>query len=444
MLRVTLKGELNDMPAETDRDPQNLEGIIGAIKPETAAVLDRALSGKDITSEEAVVLFDTEGQEYNAMVMAADELRRRTVGDVVTYVVNRNINFTNVCIKRCGFCAFSRDFREDEGYLLPVEEIIRRAKEAWDYGATEVCIQAGLPPKMEGDLYIRLCEAINRELPNMHIHGFSPEEVLYGSIRSESTIKAYLTELKAAGVGSLPGTSAEVLDQDLRDKISPGRITVDQWTEVITTAHELGIPTTSTVMFGYLETATQLAKHVELIRSIQQQTGGITEFVPLSFVHTEAPMFMKGLVDDVRPGPSGMDVIKMHAIARIMLNNWIPNIQASWVKEGSRMSQLLLAAGVNDLGGTLINESISTAAGAQHGQLMRPTEFRQMIRQAGRIPAERYTTYKTRRVFSDADQELDPLDLVGDDVEDVFGSYDRLVKLDTYRFEHPTNPSARV
>ena len=432
------------MPAETDRDPQNLEGIIGAIKPETAAVLDRALSGKDITSEEAVVLFDTEGQEYNAMVMAADELRRRTVGDVVTYVVNRNINFTNVCIKRCGFCAFSRDFREDEGYLLPVEEIIRRAKEAWDYGATEVCIQAGLPPKMEGDLYIRLCEAINRELPDMHIHGFSPEEVLYGSIRSESTIKAYLTELKAAGVGSLPGTSAEVLDQDLRDKISPGRITVDQWTEVITTAHELGIPTTSTVMFGYLETATQLAKHVELIRSIQQQTGGITEFVPLSFVHTEAPMFMKGLVDDVRTGPSGMDVIKRHAVARIMLNNWIPNIQASWVKEGSRMSQLLLAAGVNDLGGTLINESISTAAGAQHGQLMRPTEFRQMSRQAGRIPAERYTTYKIRRVFSDADQELDPLDLVGDNVEDVFGSYDRLVKLDTYRFEHPTNPSARV
>ena len=188
------------------------------------------------------------------MVMVADELRRRAVGDLVTYVVNRNINFTNVCIKRCGFCAFSRDFREDEGYLLPVEEIIRRAKEAWEYGATEVCIQAGLPPKMEGDLYIRLCEAINKELPDMHIHGFSPEEVLYGSIRSGCTIKEYLTDLKAAGVGSLPGTSAEVLDQELRDKISPGRITVDQWIEVITSAHGLGIPTTSTVMFGYLET----------------------------------------------------------------------------------------------------------------------------------------------------------------------------------------------
>ena len=435
------------MPAESKGQNQveNLGAIIGGIRPETAAVLNPALSGEDITSEEAVVLFGAEGQEYNAMVMTADELRRRTVGDIVTYVVNRNINFTNVCIKRCGFCAFSRDFRQEEGYLLPVEEIIRRAKEAWDYGATEVCVQAGLPPKMEGDLYIRLCESLKKELPDMHIHGFSPEEVLYGSIRSESTIKQYLTELKAAGVGSLPGTSAEVLDQELRDKISPGRITVDQWTEVITTAHELGIPTTSTVMFGYLETPTQLAKHMDLIRGIQQQTGGITEFVPLSFVHTEAPMFMKGLVDDVRPGPSGIEVIKMHAIARIMLNNWIPNIQASWVKEGSRMSQLLLTAGVNDLGGTLINESISTAAGAQHGQLMRPSEFRQIIRQAGRIPAERYTTYKTRRVFSDTDQELDPLDLVGDNVEEVFGSYARLVKLDTYRFEHPNKtPSAKV
>jgi len=437
------------MPAQSEQSGQNgaknLQSVISALKPETAAVLDRALSGEDITVEEAVVLFETEGQEYNALVMTADELRRRTVGDIVTYVVNRNINFTNVCIKRCGFCAFSRDFRQEEGYLLPVEEIIRRAKEAWDYGATEVCVQAGLPPKMEGDLYIRLCEAIKKELPDMHIHGFSPEEVLYGSIRSDITIRAYLTELKAAGVGSLPGTSAEVLDQELRDKISPGRITVDQWTEVITTAHDLGIPTTSTVMFGYLETPTQLAKHIDLIRGIQQQTGGITEFVPLSFVHTEAPMFMQGLVNDVRPGPSGIDVIKMHAIARIMLNNWIPNIQASWVKEGPRMSQLLLTAGVNDLGGTLINESISTAAGAQHGQLMRPSEFRQMIRQAGRIPAERYTTYKTRRVFSDTDQELDPLDLVGDNVEEVFGSYNRLVKLDTYRFEHPNKkPSAKV
>ena len=427
------------MPGQIEeQDPvTNLRELASKLDPQVAAILDDALSGADISAEDAVTLFGASSAEYNALVTVADELRRRTSGDVVTYVVNRNINFTNVCIKRCGFCAFSRDFREEEGYLLPVEEIIRRAKEAWDYGATEVCIQAGLPPQMEGDMYIRLCQAIKDELPDMHIHGFSPEEVLYGSIRSKCTIREYLVELKAAGVGSLPGTSAEILDQELRDQISPGRINVNQWTEVITTAHELGIPTTSTVMFGHVETPLQLARHMALLRGIQQKTGGITEFVPLSFVHTEAPMFMKNLVQDVRPGPTGMDVVKMHAIARIMLNNWIPNIQASWVKEGARMSQLLLTAGVNDLGGTLINESISTAAGAQHGQLMRPTEFRQIIRQAGRIPAERYTTYGIRRVFGDADEELDPLDLVGDNVEEVFGSYDRLVKLDTFRFEHP-------
>ena len=407
------------------------------MEPRVAEILGAALDGQDISAEDAAVLFETSWLEYQAVILAADELRRRAVGDVVTYVVNRNINFTNVCIKRCGFCAFSRDFREEQGYFLPEEEIVRRAKEAWDYGATEVCIQAGLPPQMEGDLYIRLCAAIKNELPDMHIHGFSPEEVLYGSVRSKCSIREYLEALKSAGVGSLPGTSAEILDQDMRDRISPGRIRVDQWTEVITTAHELGIPTTSTVMFGHLETNEQIARHIALIRDIQQQTGGITEFVPLSFVSSEAPMFLKGLVEGVRSGPSGMDVMKVHAIARIMLNNWIPNIQASWVKEGSRMSQLLLTAGVNDLGGTLINESISTSAGAQHGQLMRPGEFRQMIRQAGRIPAERYTTYATRRLFSDTDEELDPLDLVGENVEELFGSYDRLVKLDTFRFRHP-------
>jgi len=429
----------NQPPAPDGVTVDSLDGLLGQLDTPVAQVLDRALAGKDISVDEALVLFGTAGLEFGALQMVADELRRRTVGDVVTYVVNRNINFTNVCIKRCGFCAFSRDFRQEEGYFLPVNEIIRRAKEAWDYGATEVCIQAGLPPQMEGDLYIKLCQAIKEELPDIHIHGFSPEEVLYGSIRSQCSIKEYLQGLKEAGVGSLPGTSAEILDQELRDRISPGRIRVDQWIEVITTAHQLGIPTTSTVMFGHVETDQQLAQHIGLIRDIQQSSGGITEFVPLSFVNSEAPMFLKGLVEDVRSGPSGMEVIKVHAIARIMLNNWIPNIQASWVKEGSRMSQLLLTAGVNDLGGTLINESISTSAGAQHGQLMRPNEFRQMIRQAGRVPAERYTTYQIKRVFSDTDQELDPLDLVGSNVEEIFGSYQRLVQLDTYRFEHPNH-----
>ena len=418
-------------------DPSTLTALVNALRPDVAAVLDRALSGADISIADGELLFATAGPEFTAVLMAADELRRRAVGDLVTYVVNRNINFTNVCIKRCGFCAFSRDFREEEGYFLPVDEIIRRAKEAQEYGATEVCVQAGLPPQMEGDLYIRLCAAIKEELPEMHIHGFSPEEVLYGAVRSRCSIREYLQGLKDAGVGSLPGTSAEILDQSLRDRISPGRITVAQWLEVITNAHDLGIPTTSTVMFGHLETSGQIARHIALLREIQQSTGGFTEFVPLSFVSSEAPMYLRGTVDGVRSGPTGMDVMKVHAIARIMLNNWIPNIQASWVKEGSRMSQLLLTAGVNDLGGTLINESISTSAGAMHGQLMRPGEFRGMIREAGRTPAERYTTYGIRRIYGPADEAQDALDLVGDNVEEIFGSYNRLVQMSDYRFEHP-------
>ena len=438
------------MPGKIDKDtraqdaPATLAALMAGLRPDVADVLNRALAGDDITVDDANLLFATSGPEFTAMTMVADELRRRAVGDLVTYVVNRNVNFTNVCIKRCGFCAFSRDFREEEGYFLPVSEIIRRAKEAQDYGATEVCIQAGLPPQMEGDLYIRLCEAIKEELPDMHIHGFSPEEVLYGSIRSRCSIREYLQGLKDAGVGSLPGTSAEVLDQELRDIISPGRITVDQWIEVITNAHDLGIPTTSTVMFGHRETNSQIVRHIALLRDIQQSTGGFTEFVPLSFVASEAPMYFKQTVEGVRSGPTGMDVIKVHAIARIMLNNWIPNIQASWVKEGSRMSQLLLTAGVNDLGGTLINESISTSAGAMHGQLMRPGEFRGMIREAGRTPAERYTTYGLRRIYGETDEVLDPLDLVGDNVEEIFGSYNQLVQMDSYRFEHPRHERERA
>ena len=400
-------------------------------------MLSDALDGKDITVDQAVALFDASGQELNATMMVADELRRRTVGDLVTYVVNRNINFTNVCIKRCGFCAFSRDHRQEEGYFLPISEVLRRAKEAWDLGATEVCIQAGLPPQMQGDLYVRICEAIKAEMPDIHIHGFSPEEVLYGSTRSKCSIRDYLKALKEAGVGSLPGTSAEILDQELRDLISPGRISKNQWIDVITTAHDLGIPTTSTIMFGHVETNEHKAQHIALIRDIQKGTGGITEFVPLSFVHSEAPMHFQKVVDGVRSGATGTEVLKVHAIARIMLNNWIPNIQASWVKEGLRLSQILLIAGVNDLGGSLINESISTAAGAQHGQLVRPSEFRQTIRDAGRVPAERYTTYKIKKVFDEHDDPQDPLDLIDDNLEERFGSYHSMVKMEGFRFKHP-------
>ena len=414
-----------------------LDGLLSAVKPPVARVLSDSLEGRDVSANDALLLFSASGLELNATVMVADELRRRSIGDLVTYVVNRNINFTNVCIKRCGFCAFSRDHQQEEGYFLPISEVVRRAREAWDLGATEVCIQAGLPPQMEGDLYVRLCQAVKAELPDIHVHGFSPEEVLYGSLRSRCSIRDYLRALRDAGVGSLPGTSAEILDQDLRDAISPGRIRTDQWIEVITTAHRLGIPTTSTIMYGHVETDEHVARHIALIRDIQKATGGFTEFVPLSFVHTEAPMYFRGLAGNVRSGATGVEVLKVHAISRIMLNNWIPNIQVSWVKEGIRLSQMLLGAGVNDLGGSLINESISTSAGAQHGQLVRPAEFRQIIRNAGRIPAERYTSYRIKQVFHDGDDPQDPLDLVDGNLEERFGSYRRLIKMDDFRFRHP-------
>ena len=399
--------------------------------PLIANTLERALSEKEISAEEAARLFYAKGIDFHLIGNVADELRKRRVGDKVTYVINRNINFTNVCIKQCGFCAFSRDFREEEGYFLPTEEIVRRAKEARSLGATEVCIQAGLPPDMDGNTYENICKTIKKAIPDIHIHGFSPEEVLYGATRSDLPIREYLMRLKEAGVDSLPGTAAEILDQKMRDKISPGRISVKNWIDVIKTAHKLGIPSTSTIMFGHIETPEDRTKHIALIREIQKETGGFTEFVPLSFIHTEAPMHKHNLHDGIRSGADGNDVLLMHAISRIMLNNFINNIQMSWVKEGGNMSQLLLAWGANDFGGTLINESISTAAGAKHGQLLKPKQIRNFIRQIGRIPAQRTTSYKIIQTYdSEKEDVLDTIDNIGQ-----FGSYHELIKLDKYRFK---------
>ena len=412
-----------------------LDSLLKGIDPLISSTLDRALSDKEISENQAVELFDSNGNEMNVVILVANELRRRTVGNNVTYVINRNINFTNVCIKRCGFCAFSRDFRQEEGYFLPIEEIVKRAKEAARLGATEICIQAGLPPKMDGHLYIDICNAVKKELPNIHIHAFSPEEILYGAIRSELPVEEYLKMLKEAGIGSLPGTAAEILDQELRDIISPGRISSKDWINIIKLAHSMQIPTTSTIMYGHVESSLHKAKHLALIRSIQKETSGFTEFVPLSFVHSEAPMYNHNIIPNIRPGADGNEVIKMHAISRIMLHGHINNIQVSWVKEGPRMSQLLLAAGVNDFGGTLINESISTAAGAQYGQLMKPKQIRSIIRSAGRIPAQRSTTYRVLKVYdieedyqNYSDTRLDKAD------PQEFGSYQELIKLDTFRY----------
>ncbi|TLY02957.1 MAG: 7,8-didemethyl-8-hydroxy-5-deazariboflavin synthase subunit CofH [Thaumarchaeota archaeon] len=408
------------------------DSLLRQIDPLIAKTLDRALSEKEISVSEASKLFYAKGIDFHLIGMVADELRKRKVGDVVTYVVNRNINFTNVCIKQCGFCAFSRDFREEEGYFLPIEEIVRRAKEARALGATEVCVQAGLPPHMDKRMYENICRAIKKEAGDIHIHGFSPEEVLYGATLSNLSIKEYLTRLKDAGVNSLPGTAAEILDQGLRDKISPGRISVKKWIEVIKTAHRIGIPSTSTIMFGHLETPEDRAKHIDLIRNIQKETGGFTEFVPLNFIHSEAPMHTKNLHPNLKNGADGQDVLLMHAVSRIMLNNYINNIQTSWVKEGSNLAQLLLSWGANDFGGTLINESISTAAGAKYGQLLKPREIRRLIRQVDRIPAQRTTSYKIIKTFS-SDEYEDPLDEIQDTAQ--FGSYHELIKLDRYRYK---------
>jgi len=407
----------------------SLDWVSRTLRP----ILTRALGGQEVSVEDGIALAGAEGRDLHALTLVADELRRRQAGDVVTYVVNRNINFTNVCIKHCTFCAFSRDHREEEGYFLPVAEVVRRAQEARDLGATEVCIQAGLPPKLDGRYYIDLTRAITTTLPELHIHAFSPEEVLYGSVRSGLPIRDYLTELKAAGLGTLPGTSAEILDQAIRDTIARGRITVEQWVDVITTAHALGIRTTSTIMYGHVETPAHWIRHMALLRSIQKDTGGFTEFVPLSLIHSEAPMYSKGLVPGVRPGATGAEVVKMHALARLMLGATFRNIQSSWVKEGPKLAQLLLDAGANDLGGTLINESISTSAGAQYGQLVGPAELHRLIRDVGRVPAQRDTVYGLLRTYRDGENPDSPLDKV-EDAEARFGSYRRLIASGEFRF----------
>ena len=416
-------------------DAGSLAPVLDRVSRDVRRALAAALDGREVSVDDGLVLARAAGRDLQAVTLVADELRRRQVGDVVTFIVNRNVNFTNVCIKHCTFCAFSRDHREEDGYFLPVAEVVRRAEEAWDLGATEVCIQAGLPPKLDGRYYIDLTRALTAALPGMHLHAFSPEEVLYGSVRSGLPVRDYLVELKAAGLGTLPGTSAEILDQGIRDVIARGRITVDQWVEVITTAHALGIRTTATIMYGHVETPAHWVRHMALLRSIQHDTGGFTEFVPLSLIHSEAPMYSKGLVPGVRPGATGAEVVRMHALARLMLGPTFRNVQASWVKEGPKFAQVLLDAGANDLGGTLINESISTSAGAQYGQLVGPAELRRLIRDAGRVPARRDTLYAIVQTYSEGEDPESPLDKI-DDPEARFGSYRRLIASGEFRFTH--------
>ncbi len=330
----------------------------------------------------------------DAIATVADELRKRSVGDVVTYVINRNINYTNQCTFRCGFCAFSKGPRSlnlrGEPYLMSIPQVVERSVEAWERGATEVCLQGGIHPEFTGDFYVTVVEAIKEYLPGMHIHGFTPLEVWQGAETLGVPVRDFLMRLRDAGLGTLPGTAAEILDDSVRVHLCPDKIRTGQWAEVMITAHELGLKSTATIMFGHIDSPVAWANHFEVLRDIQRRTGGITEIVPLPFVHMGAPIYLRG---DARPGPTWDEVVLIHSVSRIAFAGLVDNIQASWVKLGLDAGARLLQAGCNDLGGTIMDETISRSAGASHGTAVEATDMEAVITSIGRIPARRNTLY---------------------------------------------------
>jgi FO synthase len=363
------------------------------LTPEVQAALEIALTRQDgaaLSREQALRLANAEGDDLIGLLVAANELRRELAGNIVTYVVNRNINFTNICFVGCKFCAFSRGPRESDTYFLTPDQVARKAMEAWNLGATEVCIQGGLPHGLPPFYYRDILRAVKSALPRMHIHAFSPMEIMYGVELTGMPLKDYLTMLRDHGLDTLPGTAAEILDDQVRFILSRNKLTTDEWKQVIRTAHGCGIRSTSTLMYGHVETPEHWVNQLQLLREIQGETSGFTEFVPLGFVHQNTLLYHQGLS---RPGPTLSEHLKIHALARILLAGSINNIQVSWVKLNRRLSQLCLHAGANDYGGTLMEENISREAGATAGQYTSPEEFQQLILEAGRIPAERNTSY---------------------------------------------------
>ena len=365
--------------------------------------LEAAVAGEAWAFERALLLAEATGAELDALIAVADHLRRETVGDAITYVVNRNINFTNVCFVGCSFCGFGRGPNAADAYALSFEQVVRKAQEAWERGATEVCIQGGLPRDLDGFYYRDLLRAMKRALPEMHVHAFSPMEISYGVDKTGMPLRDYLRMMKEEGLGSIPGTAAEILDDRVRQELSPNKLPAARWVEIITTAHELGIPTTSTMMYGHVETAGDWVRHLLLLRGIQKRTGGFTEFVPLGFIHENTRLFHHG---GARPGAKREEHLRVHALARVLLHGAVRNVQVSWVKMGLELSLECMKAGANDFGGTLMEESISKAAGATFGEYVAPEEFRARIRSIGRMAAERTTAYKIRRKFGEEDEAL--------------------------------------
>jgi 7,8-didemethyl-8-hydroxy-5-deazariboflavin synthase CofH subunit len=375
------------------------ERVRPSIKASSADVcdyLETALGGAELSFEQGLRLATAEGPDLDTLTTVADTLRRETVGSQVTYVVNRNINFTNVCFVGCSFCGFGRGPAATDAYSLSPQDVSRKALEAWEKGATEVCIQGGLPRDLDGLFYRDLLRAVKRAVPGMHVHAFSPMEISYGVDKTGMALRDYLQMMKDEGLGSIPGTAAEILDDRVRQELSPNKLPVARWVEIITTAHELGIPSTSTMMYGHVEEPADWVRHILLLRTIQKRTGGFTEFVPLGFIHEKTRLYRHG---GARAGARRDEHLRVHALARVLLHGAIKNLQVSWVKLGFDVSLACLNAGANDFSGTLMEENISKAAGATFGEYVSPEDFRRMIRSIGRVPAERSTTYKIRRVF---------------------------------------------
>ena len=376
------------------RDTDAATAVSPRTSPSLARVLDRVREGAPLDEPQIVRLFEARGGEARAVCEAADALRRERTGDVVSYVVNRNINYTNVCYFKCRFCAFSKGRLSanlrGRPYDLDLAEIGRRTREAWDRGATEICLQGGIHPDYTGETYLSICRAVKDAAPEIHVHAFSPLEVWQGARTLGADLPEYLERLRAAGLGSLPGTAAEVLDDEVRRVICPDKVTTDEWLEVMESAHRVGLGSTATIMFGHIDGYRHWARHLLRVRDLAERTGGFTEFVPLPFVHMESPMYLRGRA---RRGPTLREAVLMHAVARLALDPWIVNIQTSWVKMGPDGMRLALAAGANDVGGTLMNESITRAAGAGFGQEMPPERLESIIREAGRTPRQRTTRY---------------------------------------------------
>jgi len=380
-----------------------LERLLTRIDPDVARILDGALGGAELTVADATRLLTSQGADLHTLLQAADLARLEDNGDDVSYVVCRNINFTNICYVGCSFCGFSRHKHEADAEDRSLEEILAKCREGVMRGATEVCIQGGIHPDKDHTHYRAILLAIKAEFPDLHIHAFSPQEVDFGHRKSGMKLARYLEWLVEAGLDSMPGTAAEVLDDELRAVLAPRKIKTARWVEIIEAAHSIGLRTTATLMYGHIESEQHIARHLELLRDIQKRTGGFTEFVPLGFIH-ERNMLFKLL--GARPGASVYEDLRLVAVSRLFLRPWLANIQVSWVKMGPKMAQMGLSSGANDFGGTLMEESISKGSGSHYGENTPPEEFRRLIREIGRVPVERSTTYELLRRFDDP--ALDP------------------------------------